>query len=67
MEQQKPPCRSCPACRSTDSAFRSRKQIEATAEQGAMLETKFRCKGCGKDWKETVPGVLRKGPPRGVE
>jgi len=64
MEQQNPPGRSCPACGSGDYAFRSRKQIEATAEQEAMLETKYRCKGCGKDWKEKIPGVLRKTPPR---
>jgi hypothetical protein len=64
MEQQNPPRRSCPACGGGDYAFRSRKQIEVTADQEAMLETKYRCKGCGKDWKETVPGVLQKGPLR---
>jgi hypothetical protein len=64
MEQQNPPGRSCPACGSGDYAFRSRKQIEVTADQEAMLETKYRCKGCEKDWKETVPGVLQKGPLR---
>ncbi len=51
MEQQKPPGRSCPACGSENHTFRSRKQIEAAAEQQAMLETKYRCKGCGKEWK----------------
>lgn len=64
MEQQNPPSRVCPACGSTNYTFRSRKQIEPTAEQEAMLETKYRCRGCGKEWKETAPGVLRKGPPR---
>ena len=63
MEQQKPPGRACPACGSENYTFRSRKQIEATAEQEAMLETKYRCKGCGNEWKETVPGVLKKAPP----
>lgn len=29
-----------------------------------MLETKYRCKGCGQDWKEKAPGVLKKEPPR---
>jgi transposase-like protein len=64
MGQQKPSSRTCPGCGSTNYTFRSRKQIEATAEQEAMLETKYRCKGCGKEWKETVPGVLKKAPPR---
>ena len=64
MEQQNPPSRSCPACGSGDYSFRGRKQIETTGDQVAMLETTYRCKGCGKDWKETVPGVLRKRRPR---
>lgn len=55
--------RVCPKCGSSEYLFRSRKQIEATAEQGPMLETKYRCKDCGKEWKEKEPGVLRKGPP----
>ncbi len=63
MGQPKSPSRACPACGSASYTFRSRRQIEATAEQEAMLETKYRCKGCGKEWKETVPGVLRKAPP----
>lgn len=65
MEQQNPRNRVCPACGSANYAFRSRKQIETTtAEQEAMLETKYRCKECGEEWKETVPGALRKRPPR---
>lgn len=54
--------RSCPKCGGGNYAFRSRKQIEATPEQEAMLETKYRCKDCGHEWKERVPGVLRKKP-----
>ena len=63
MEQQTPPMRTCPACGSGEYAFRSRKQIEATAEQEAMLETKYRCRACENEWKEKVPGVLKKRPP----
>jgi DNA-directed RNA polymerase subunit M/transcription elongation factor TFIIS len=44
--------RSCPKCGSSSYTFRIRKQIEATAEQEAILETKYRCKGCGVEWKE---------------
>jgi transposase-like protein len=66
MEQRQPP-RVCPECGSGNYAFRSRKQVEATPEQGPMLETKYRCKGCGNEWKERVPGVLLKRPPLAAE
>jgi DNA-directed RNA polymerase subunit M/transcription elongation factor TFIIS len=56
------PKRVCPKCGSAKYAFRSRKQIEATAETGPELETKFRCGDCGHEWKERVPGVLQKRP-----
>jgi DNA-directed RNA polymerase subunit M/transcription elongation factor TFIIS len=55
MDQPKTPSRTCPACGSANYTFRSRKQIESTPEQEAMLETKYRCKGCGEEWKEKVP------------
>jgi hypothetical protein len=57
-----PPKRACPKCGSINYAFRSRKQIEATAESGPELETKFRCKDCEREWKERTPGVLKKRP-----
>jgi hypothetical protein len=64
MEQQKPAGRTCPACGSASYTFRSRKQIEGTPEQQAMLETKYRCRACEHEWKERVPGMLQKPPPR---
>jgi hypothetical protein len=65
MEQKTPRGRSCPACGSKVYAFRSRRQIEAdpTTGEGPQLETKYRCKACNEEWKEKVPGVLRKAPP----
>jgi transposase-like protein len=55
--------RACPECGGGNYAFRSRRQIEATAEKPAELETKYRCKDCESEWKERTPGVLRKAPP----
>jgi transposase-like protein len=63
MEQQ-PPSRACPVCGSSNYTFRGRKQVRATPGQEAMLETKYLCRDCETDWKETTPGVLKKAPPR---
>lgn len=64
MDQPTKPSRACPKCGSDYYTFRSRKQIEATPEQEAAVETKYRCRGCENEWKEKVPGVLQKPPPR---
>jgi len=50
MEQQKPG-RTCPACGSSDYLFRSRRKIKGEPE---VVETKYRCRACGKDWREKV-------------
>ena len=55
--------RACPKCGSVNYSFRNRKQIEATAEKGPELETKYRCKDCEQEWKERTPGVLQKRQP----
>lgn len=49
--------RTCPECGSSDYQFRSRKKIEADPEKGELeaIETKYKCKACGKDWRERVP------------
>jgi DNA-directed RNA polymerase subunit M/transcription elongation factor TFIIS len=67
MEQKTSPGRACPACGSSDYAFRSRRQIEADPPKGesTQLETKYRCKTCNEEWKAKVPGMLRKAPPPG--
>lgn len=51
-----PATKTCPACGSGDYAFRSRKKIEAEGEQPTTLETKYRCKACGHEWKVRVEG-----------
>jgi DNA-directed RNA polymerase subunit M/transcription elongation factor TFIIS len=47
--------RACPKCGSGDYQFRSRKKIEEPGKSEAM-ETKYRCKACGQEWKERAPG-----------
>jgi DNA-directed RNA polymerase subunit M/transcription elongation factor TFIIS len=51
MDQQQAAARNCPACGSTDYVFRGRKKIAAEQGQPAAVETKYRCKGCGNEWK----------------
>jgi hypothetical protein len=46
--------RTCPKCGSSDYAFRGRKRIEPTEGLGAAVETKYRCKACGHEWKVRV-------------
>jgi transposase-like protein len=52
MEQ---PGRTCPKCNSGAYTFRSRKKVERAEGQEAAIETKYRCKACGHEWKATVP------------
>ena len=53
-EQMDMPAKTCPKCGSEDYTFRSRKKIEATEGQEAAVETKYRCRGCGHEWKVRV-------------
>jgi DNA-directed RNA polymerase subunit M/transcription elongation factor TFIIS len=43
--------KTCPKCGSGDYQFRSRRKIAAADGQGEQTETKYRCKGCGHEWK----------------
>jgi DNA-directed RNA polymerase subunit M/transcription elongation factor TFIIS len=43
--------RICPACGSGEHKFRSRKKIAADEGESEAVETKYRCKGCGKEWR----------------
>ena len=49
------PARCCPKCGSSEYAFRGRKKIPAYDGQPAAVETKYRCKKCGNEWREEVP------------
>jgi DNA-directed RNA polymerase subunit M/transcription elongation factor TFIIS len=51
MDQQQSAARTCPKCGSGEHTFRSRKKIEVAA-----VETKYRCKACGYEWKVRVEG-----------
>jgi transposase-like protein len=52
--------RTCPACGSDRYEFRSRKKFEAEPGQQPAVETKYRCKSCGKEWRDRAP-VTGKG------
>lgn len=52
--------RSCPKCSSTDYIFRSRKAIPPNDDTGQdQVETKYRCKACGNEWRERVVGKMQ--------
>ncbi len=44
------PDKTCPKCDSDDYRFRGRKVVE----DGAVVETKYRCAPCGHVWKVRV-------------
>lgn len=46
--------KTCPKCGSGHYLFRSRKKIEAADGREAAVETKYRCKACGHEWKVKV-------------
>jgi transposase-like protein len=41
----------CPKCGSEERLVRSRKTIAASDEGPAGVETKYRCRPCGKDYR----------------
>jgi len=48
--------KACPACGGQDYQFRSRRKV---AEEGKpeAVETKYRCKACGHEWRVRVPAA----------
>jgi DNA-directed RNA polymerase subunit M/transcription elongation factor TFIIS len=57
MEASSTPKRACPKCGSGNYAFRFRKKIapEPGQEGAEETETKYKCKGCGHEWKVRTP------------
>ncbi len=51
MDQSLRANRNCPECGSQEYSFRSRKKIEPAEGRAAAVETKYRCKSCGNEWK----------------
>jgi DNA-directed RNA polymerase subunit M/transcription elongation factor TFIIS len=49
--------RTCPTCGSNAYQFRSQKKIAGEPAKGEpeAVATKYRCKKCGKDWRERAP------------
>jgi DNA-directed RNA polymerase subunit M/transcription elongation factor TFIIS len=47
--------RSCPKCGSSDYLFRGRKKLAEEPGKPAGVETKYRCRACGHEWKVRIP------------
>ena len=45
--------KTCPVCGNADYLFRGRKKIaaEPSKGEGESIETKYRCKACGEEWR----------------
>ena len=48
--------KNCPKCGSGEYLFRSRKKVESRSGEPEAVETKYRCKDCGHEWKVRVAG-----------
>jgi DNA-directed RNA polymerase subunit M/transcription elongation factor TFIIS len=55
MDQNSTTSRTCPSCGSGDYLFRARKTIPPEQGQGEAVETKYRCKSCGHEWRVRAP------------
>ena len=53
--------KTCPACSSAEYLFRVRKKIAAEpgSSEVASVETNYRCKACGEEWRVST---LASGP-----
>lgn len=50
------PTRTCPECSGGDHVFRGRRTVaSADGGGGAEVETKYKCEGCGHEWKVRTP------------
>jgi DNA-directed RNA polymerase subunit M/transcription elongation factor TFIIS len=53
--EAKPTPRRCPRCGSGEYLFRSRKKVVTEDGKAEVVETKYRCKPCGHEWRVQVP------------
>jgi transposase-like protein len=53
--------RTCPECGSGDYQFRGRKKV-AEEGKGEAVETKYRCKVCGHEWRVRTVDVASHAP-----
>jgi transposase-like protein len=60
MDQRFTAVKTCPKCSSAEYMFRSRKKVAPGPGQGAeaAIETKYRCKSCGHEWRVRTPASV---------
>jgi len=46
----------CPECASDNRVFRARKIITDETGRPVEMETKYRCRDCGNEWRVKGPG-----------
>jgi DNA-directed RNA polymerase subunit M/transcription elongation factor TFIIS len=49
--------KTCPKCGSGEYMFRGRKKVEAEEGKPKAVETKYKCKACGHEWRVKSPAV----------
>lgn len=59
------PDRRCPKCSQEKPLFRSRRPVES--EDGLLVETKYRCRGCNHEFRERIPAPPGTQPPKPKE
>ena len=57
MDQGFTAARTCPKCASAEYLFRGRKRVAPAPGLGGgeAIETKYRCKACGHEWRVRTP------------
>jgi DNA-directed RNA polymerase subunit M/transcription elongation factor TFIIS len=47
--------KTCPKCGRGAYTFRGRKKVETENGEPEAVETKYRCKACGHEWRVKIP------------